>query len=184
MIDVDSLSVLPIQTAPPLLLVEMKSVLIPVIVLKTRIAHLEITGEYANAALILLVIRMELHVLPVRIFFVCFLDEIILLKIFFKPQVTRHISFTVPPPPEPECREDRDCASKEACIDNECKNPCLAFEPCARNARCEVHSSLPLRTMSCTCLPGFTGKGDVRCNKISKEILINDLKIHHFRAFS
>ena len=69
MIDVDSLSVLPIQTAPPLLLVEMKSVLIPVIVLKTRIAHLEITGEYANAARILLVIRMELHVLPVRIFF-------------------------------------------------------------------------------------------------------------------
>ena len=47
----------------------MKNVLIPVIVLKTRIAHLEITGEYANAARILLVIRMELHVLPVRIFF-------------------------------------------------------------------------------------------------------------------
>jgi hypothetical protein len=31
-----------------------------------------------------------------------------------------------------------------------------------------VYDSLPLRTMTCTCNPGFTGKGDERCEKISK----------------
>ena len=37
--------------------------------------------------------------------------------------------------------------------------------------------------MSCTCLPGFTGKGDVRCDRISKDtlscssILLSSLRI-------
>ena len=78
------------------------------------------------------------------------------------------ISIIVPPPPDPGCKEDRECASREACFDGDCKNPCTVIKPCARNAECKVHSSLPLRTMSCTCLPGFTGKGDVRCTEISK----------------
>ena len=72
----------------------------------------------------------------------------------------------IPPPPDPGCKEDRECASKQACIDRECVNPCKAIQPCANNAKCEVHSTLPLRTMSCTCLPGYTGKGDVRCDRI------------------
>ena len=83
------------------------------------------------------------------------------------------IFILVPPPPDPGCKEDRECASKEACFDRECKNPCLAIKPCARNAKCEVHSSLPLRTMSCTCLPGFTGKGDLRCDKIRKSLVFS-----------
>ena len=69
---------------------------------------------------------------------------------------------------EPECLEDKDCPSKLACLDQECKNPCTAIQPCAPNAECIVHSTLPKRTMSCVCLPGFTGKGDVHCDKISK----------------
>ena len=74
--------------------------------------------------------------------------------------------------PDVGCKEDRECPSKHACIIENgfgtCLNPCLKFEPCARNARCEVHDELPLRVMSCTCLPGFTGKGDVQCDRISK----------------
>ena len=68
---------------------------------------------------------------------------------------------TVPPPPDPGCKEDRECSSKLACIDRECQNPCSVIRPCAPNAECEVHSSLPLRTMSCTCIQGYTGKGVV-----------------------
>ena len=72
--------------------------------------------------------------------------------------------------PDVGCKEDRECQSKHACIIENgygtCRNPCLVYEPCARDARCEVHDELPLRVMSCTCLPGYTGKGDVRCEKI------------------
>ena len=83
-----------------------------------------------------------------------------------------YIFKTVPPPPDPGCKEDRECSSKLACIDRECQNPCSVIRPCAPNAECEVHSSLPLRTMSCTCIPGYTGKGDVRCDKISKNFML------------
>ena len=76
--------------------------------------------------------------------------------------------FLVPPPPDPGCKEDRECPSRQACFNRECKNPCKEIQPCAPNAECIVYSSLPLRTMSCICLQGFTGKGDVRCDKISK----------------
>ena len=79
--------------------------------------------------------------------------------------------FLVPPPPPPGCKEDRECPSKEACFSGDCQNPCSIISPCAQNAECVVHSSLPLRTMSCICLSGFTGKGDVRCEKISKDYM-------------
>ena len=74
----------------------------------------------------------------------------------------------VPPPPDPGCKEDQECPSREACFSGDCDDPCKIIQPCAPNAKCVVHSTLPLRTMSCTCLPGFTGKGDVRCDRISK----------------
>ena len=81
--------------------------------------------------------------------------------------------FLVPEPVIDEgCKTDRECPSKQACIitnnKGDCKNPCTAFQPCVQNAECKVYDSLPLRTMTCTCNPGFTGKGDERCEKISK----------------
>ena len=67
---------------------------------------------------------------------------------------------------------DKECPSKQACIitnnKGECKNPCTTFQPCVQNAECKVYDSLPLRTMTCTCIEGFTGKGDELCQKISK----------------
>ena len=65
------------------------------------------------------------------------------------------------------CKRDGDCPSKEACFSGDCKNPCLEIRPCVSNAICKVYDTLPRRTMTCTCKPGFTGKGDVRCDKIS-----------------
>ena len=105
--------------------------------------------------------------------FAFFIRKLDFMITHWPPQTLRpeSIFVLVPPPPDPGCKEDRECASKEACFDRECKNPCLAIKPCARNAKCEVHSSLPLRTMSCTCIPGYTGKGDVRCDKISKTLV-------------
>ena len=68
------------------------------------------------------------------------------------------------------CKGDADCPSKEACLqDGECDNPCVALRPCAENAECKVYDTLPRRTMTCNCKEGFTGKGDVRCDKIGEK---------------
>lgn len=74
--------------------------------------------------------------------------------------------FLVPKIIEPDCRTDSQCDSQLACIDEECVNPCQVIDPCARDADCRVHDTLPLRTMSCICRPGFTGNGHVRCDVI------------------
>jgi len=63
----------------------------------------------------------------------------------------------------PECTQDADCASKLACFSGVCKNPCVETKPCVRNAECSVVDTLPLRTMSCQCLPGFIGDADIEC---------------------
>ena len=76
--------------------------------------------------------------------------------------------FVPVPVPTAECQTDRDCPSRQSCLREKCKDPCLEISPCAANAECTVHNSLPLRTMSCTCLPGYTGKGDTFCDKIRK----------------
>ena len=78
------------------------------------------------------------------------------------------LNFPVPPPPDPGCKGDVDCSSKLACFNGDCRNPCLEIKPCAPNADCKVYDTLPRRTMTCTCREGFSGKGDVRCEKISK----------------
>ena len=59
MIDVENLSVLLTQIVRLHLRVEMKNVLIPVIVHRTLIAHLEITEVYANVDQVLRVTRIE-----------------------------------------------------------------------------------------------------------------------------
>ena len=74
---------------------------------------------------------------------------------------------------DPGCLEDADCPSRQACFSGDCKNPCTELEPCAANAICTVYDDLPRRTMTCVCKPGYTGKGDVRCNPIGNfEIVV------------
>ena len=69
---------------------------------------------------------------------------------------------------EPGCKGDVECPSKQACIQKECVNPCTAISPCAPHASCVVHNTLPLRTMTCICDEGYTGRGDQFCTEISK----------------
>jgi hypothetical protein len=60
---------------------------------------------------------------------------------------------------------DADCATKLACFSGECRNPCIETKPCGTNAECIVVDTLPLRTMSCQCLPNFVGDADIQCVK-------------------
>lgn len=127
-------------------------------VLKMQTAVPEITRAYAPAGQVLLEIPMEWHVCQVRANAQLFYQD-----------VFNNFNFLVPEPQIDEgCKQDGDCPSKEACLAAECKNPCTALTPCAENADCKVYDTLPRRTMTCTCRQGFTGKGDVRCDKISK----------------
>ncbi|BES97160.1 PTI [Nesidiocoris tenuis] len=76
-----------------------------------------------------------------------------------------HVSCTIEPQMDTGCKQDADCASKLACFSGECRNPCYETKPCGQNAECFVVDTLPLRTMSCQCLPGFLGDADVRCDR-------------------
>lgn len=63
----------------------------------------------------------------------------------------------------PQCTMDSDCASKLACFNGDCRNPCNEIKPCGANAECTVVDTLPHRTMSCQCIPGYVGDADVQC---------------------
>lgn len=67
----------------------------------------------------------------------------------------------------PICRYDGDCPSQTACIRGECVNPCNATHPCGVNADCRVLDTVPVRTMICECLEGYTGNAAVQCDKRS-----------------
>uniref|UniRef100_A0A2S2QFK9 Neurogenic locus notch 2 n=1 Tax=Sipha flava TaxID=143950 RepID=A0A2S2QFK9_9HEMI len=75
-----------------------------------------------------------------------------------------HISCTLTPLDiPPQCSMDSDCASKLACFNGDCRNPCKEIKPCGANAECTVVDTLPHRTMSCQCIPGYVGDADVQC---------------------
>lgn len=67
----------------------------------------------------------------------------------------------------PICISDADCPSQKACLRGECVNPCNATQPCGVNAFCSVRDTLPVRTMICECLEGYTGNPAVQCDKRS-----------------
>ena len=94
-----------------------------------------------------------------------------------------HTEFTIfgPSVPQPieednSCKKDADCPSKQACFNGDCENPCLRIQPCADHAICTVYDDLPLRTMVCVCEPGYTGKGDLRCDRIGILQIIFELE--------
>ena len=71
---------------------------------------------------------------------------------------------TVETPIEPECRVDRDCPAKMACIEDRCQNPCLTSNPCGRNQVCTVEDSYDgRRTVGCTCPPDQVSAGNNLC---------------------
>lgn len=62
-----------------------------------------------------------------------------------------------------ECFVDADCPPKSACLSSRCVNPCFELRPCATPASCEVSPTLPVRTMLCTCPPGYVSSGGGIC---------------------
>ena len=56
---------------------------------------------------------------------------------------------------EPECRIDSDCPSQQACLNEQCANPCTTLQPCHESAMCKVIDTEPLRTMICICPDGM-----------------------------
>lgn len=62
-----------------------------------------------------------------------------------------------------ECYVDADCPSRMACLSSRCVNPCTELRPCATPAQCEVSPTLPVRTMLCTCPPGYVSSGGGVC---------------------
>ena len=148
------------RTAQPHKNVKMRSVLTHVSVPDLLTALREITGGTALAYLTILEIPMES--LAHQVSFQKRLPTNIILQLTF-------LSCLVPEPviEEPGCITDGDCPSRHACFSGECLNPCLHIQPCTANAECVVKDELPLRVMVCTCNPGYTGKGDERCELIS-----------------
>lgn len=67
------------------------------------------------------------------------------------------------PPSAEECYIDADCPSKLACLSSRCVDPCIELRPCAAPAQCEVSPTLPVRTMLCTCPPGYVSNGGGIC---------------------
>ena len=59
----------------------------------------------------------------------------------------------------PECFRHDDCRNAEVCHTGSCINACIVKD-CADNAIC----STTVHDIACTCRPGFTGDGHVRCS--------------------
>ena len=58
-----------------------------------------------------------------------------------------------------ECLVDSDCRSFEACVNEECKDPCSYYNPCAPNAVCKAND----HTYECSCPSGFQGDPKQHC---------------------
>ncbi|GIY91076.1 hypothetical protein CDAR_215561 [Caerostris darwini] len=61
-----------------------------------------------------------------------------------------------------ECTIGPNCRSTEACINNQCQDPCASPTACGTKARCQTVNH---RT-SCSCPPGRTGDPNVKCSKL------------------
>lgn len=77
---------------------------------------------------------------------------------------------------EPACTSDQQCEVGLACINNQCLNPCDS-QVCGNNAECQVVESLPFKSMTCRCLPGYLGDANIQCRQ-SKDHQHN---LHIFR---
>lgn len=75
-----------------------------------------------------------------------------------------------PPNCRPECAIHQDCPLHLACINNQCKDPCVGT--CGFNAECVTQNHQP----RCSCLPGFDGDPFSTCNPIQGKCLLFSLR--------
>lgn len=62
----------------------------------------------------------------------------------------------------PDCKDDSECPSHQACNYQKCIDPCP--DPCSSSAICSVEKHFAV----CKCAPGESGDPYIRCSKISK----------------
>lgn len=62
-----------------------------------------------------------------------------------------------PPNCRPECTIRADCPSNQACMNQQCKDPCPGS--CGINAQCIVKNHMPI----CTCLDNYVGDAFTQC---------------------
>ena len=65
----------------------------------------------------------------------------------------------------PECVDNSDCLSDQACIRNKCQNPCI--ELCGFNAECTVIKHITM----CICPAGMTGNPFSSCYELKSKLL-------------
>ena len=65
----------------------------------------------------------------------------------------------------PECRIDRDCPSKLACISESCQNPCKVNNPCSNSQKCVVIDSQPSKSVACVCPEGAVFGSNGQCTQ-------------------
>lgn len=65
-----------------------------------------------------------------------------------------------PPNCRPECVVNTDCPSRQACINEKCKDPCIGA--CGLNTECVVQNHIP----TCSCRSGHTGDPFSQCVEI------------------
>ena len=58
-----------------------------------------------------------------------------------------------------ECQSDPECPDNRACIDLQCLDPCVEYDPCGQNAICET---LAHRAV-CKCPSGWAGDPHAQC---------------------
>lgn len=81
------------------------------------------------------------------------------------------------------CVVDHDCGVGLVCVGGVCANPCEQERPCAPNAVCIVKDSRPLKSVTCTCPPGFTGNAQIQCRKSMEHVYsLSHISIIHFSS--
>ena len=79
---------------------------------------------------------------------------------YFNPPI-----FVVNVAEDPDCRVDANCPDYQSCVNEFCRNPCHASNPCAVGQTCQVENTLPSRTVNCLCPDGFVVGLQGECNQ-------------------
>lgn len=79
------------------------------------------------------------------------------------PQYSGNPYVNCQPIEEPECRQDGDCPTQLACLNQKCQDPCPVIYPCQDPAECTVLPTFPVRTMACVCPSGYVSSGSSTC---------------------
>ena len=80
-----------------------------------------------------------------------------------------------------ECKVDPDCPDNRACIEHQCLDPCIEYDPCGKAALCETTS----HRATCRCPTGWAGDPHTECYNcklIIYEYLKLPLLLHIFKT--